>query len=67
MAGFTDNTYEGTGNNDNRLYRAGLSVVYKPTANISTGVKYDYLNRKFENDANDYDNNRVMLSLRYDY
>lgn len=67
MAGFTDNTYEGTGNNDNHLYRAGLSVVYKPTANISTGVRYDYLNRKFETSANDYDNNRVMLSLRYDY
>lgn len=67
MAGFIDNTYEGTGNNDNRLYTAGVSVVYKPTQNISTGVKYDYLNRKFENDARDYDNNRVMLSLRYDY
>ncbi|MCB1680485.1 MAG: outer membrane beta-barrel protein [Alphaproteobacteria bacterium] len=66
-AGFIDNSYEGSGSNDNHVYRAGMSVVYKPNEHVSTGVKYDYINRKFESASRDYDNNRVMVNVRYDY
>ncbi|MCL4677424.1 MAG: outer membrane beta-barrel protein [Alphaproteobacteria bacterium] len=69
FAGYVHNGYEGAGasDDDNRIYKAGLSVVYKPTRNVSAGLRYDYMNRNFDDSARDYDNNKVMLSLRYEY
>lgn len=68
-AGLVDRDYRGEAgaSNDNRDYKAGASVVYRVNQNVSAGLKYDYLDRNFDQSARDYDNNRVMLSLRYDY
>ncbi len=62
-----DNKYEGVDGNDNRLYRGGLGLVYKPTARVSLGLKYDYFDRRYERSTRDYDNNRFLLTLKYDY
>lgn len=67
FAGYIHNGYEGTSDDDNDIYKGGASVVYKPTRNVSTGIRYDYLNRNFDDSSRDYDNNKVMLSLRYEY
>lgn len=67
--GYVDNSYEGStgANNDSEIYKAGGGLVYKPTKSVSTGIRYDFLTRKYEVSSRDYDNNTFRVFVRYDY
>jgi uncharacterized protein (PEP-CTERM system associated) len=46
-------------------YRASLQLSYRVNERTSTSILYSYLNRASDSDLQDYDENRLMLTLNW--
>ncbi len=69
-AGFSDDKYEGSSSSssrDNITYNLGTGVDYKLNDVLQAGVDYDYLKRNFKSSSGDYDNHKVLFSIKYEY
>ncbi len=68
-AGVDNDEYIGVLSNarDNRTYKTGFDIVFKPSRIVTTKFDYDYTKRDFDVVANDYETNRAMVSLIFSY
>ncbi|MGM0915301.1 MAG: outer membrane beta-barrel protein [Pseudomonadota bacterium] len=61
-ASYSDHDYRGTTRNDN-LFGVGLGLRHYVNPHLYVGVDYDFLQRDSSEPAEDFDNNRLMVSL----
>jgi len=68
--GILNDEYEGENSArdiDNITYSAGFDIDYRLNPSVHAGFDYRILTRDFDTDSLDYDNQRVMLSLKVQY
>ncbi|MBB3330465.1 hypothetical protein BDK63_001331 [Halomonas campaniensis] len=61
-ASYSDHDYRGTARNDN-LLGLGMGLRHYLNPHLFVGVDYDFLQRDSSEPAEDFDNNRLMVSL----